>query len=77
MSAGGGGGGGSGGCGGSGGATGSSQYYYEYDLINSNFLQHGIIPWVPASAIFIHCCLLLEGLDLAGLPFAFWLSTGN
>ncbi|CAL8072826.1 unnamed protein product [Orchesella dallaii] len=49
---------------------------YDYDLTNSNFLQHSIIPWVPATGIFIHCCLLLEGLDLAGLPFAFWLSTG-
>lgn len=66
-------GGGSGSCGGSSSGAG----YHEYDLMNSNFLQHSIIPWIPAAAIFIHCCLLLEGLDLAGLPFAFWLSTGT
>lgn len=58
-------------------STSSTGGNYDYDLTNSYFLQHSIIPWVPAAAIFIHCCLLLEGLDLAGLPFAFWLSTGK
>lgn len=62
---------------GSNGYGGSSSAHYEYDLTNSYFLQHSIIPWVPAAAIFIHCCLFLEGLDLAGLPFALWLATGN
>jgi hypothetical protein len=43
----------------------------------SSCLQHAIIPWVPTVAVFIHCCLLLQALEFAATPFAFWLAIGN
>lgn len=54
----------------------SSSIIAELENSASVFFEYSIIPWVPAGAIFLHCCLLLQGLDLAATPFAFWLAIG-
>lgn len=42
-----------------------------------NFFDGCLVPWAPVAAVFLHCCLLLQGLDLAAMPFAFWLAIGT
>jgi len=41
-----------------------------------NFFQYSLVPCGPAAAILLHAALLVEALDICGLPFAIWLSTG-
>lgn len=49
----------------------------ELETTASTFFQYSVIPWVPAGAVFLHCCLLLQALELAATPFAFWFAIGK
>jgi hypothetical protein len=48
----------------------------EEDSNTSAFFEYSVIPWVPAAAVLLHSCLLIQSLDLAATPFSFWLATG-
>lgn len=43
----------------------------------SVFFEYSLVPWIPAAAVLLHCCILLQGLDLAATAFAFWLAIGT
>ena len=58
-------------------ATNTGSNNPEFETTTTQFFQYSIVPWLPATAIFLHCCLLLEALDFAGSVFAFWLSIGK